>query len=52
MPFLYASEGTIHWQQTGPIDSPVLVLAHALGLDLSLWDRVIPLLPASLRIVR
>lgn len=52
MPFLYASEGTIHWQQTGPTDGPALVLAHALGLDLSLWDRVIPLLPASLRIVR
>ncbi|MFZ1660843.1 MAG: 3-oxoadipate enol-lactonase [Paracoccaceae bacterium] len=52
MPFLYSSEGTIHWQQTGPTEGPALVLAHALGLDLSLWDRVIPLLPPSLRIVR
>ena len=52
MAFLYSSEGTIHWQQSGAAEGPALVLSHALGLDLTLWDRIVPLLPQSLRIVR
>lgn len=31
---------------------PALVLAHGLGLDLSIWDRMLPLLPQGLRIIR
>jgi len=52
MPLLYTDQGAIHWQGAGPEDGPALVLAHALGLDLSIWDGVIPLLPASLRVIR
>jgi 3-oxoadipate enol-lactonase len=36
----------------GPKGGPPLVLAHALGTDLSLWDEVLPRLPPGLRIVR
>ncbi|WP_109563118.1 3-oxoadipate enol-lactonase [Jannaschia seohaensis] len=37
---------------TGPEDGAALVFANSLGTDLRLWDAVLPLLPAGLRIVR
>lgn len=37
---------------TGPASGPALVLIHALGTDLHLWDELIPLLPPGLRILR
>jgi 3-oxoadipate enol-lactonase len=37
---------------SGPADGPPLVLIHALGTDLHLWDDLIPLLPPTLRILR
>lgn len=37
---------------TGPRDGPVLVMAHALGLDHHVFDPVLPHLPGALRIVR
>ena len=43
---------TLHWREDGdPTGAPV-VFAHALGLDLRLWDRVMPLMPQSLRLIR
>lgn len=30
---------------TGPEGAPALVLAHALGTDMTIWDQVLPLLP-------
>jgi 3-oxoadipate enol-lactonase len=33
---------------TGPKDAPPLVLIQGLGLDLSLWDEVLPLLPSRI----
>ncbi len=36
----------------GPGDGPVLLMAHALGLDHRVFDAVLPHLPAGLRIVR
>jgi 3-oxoadipate enol-lactonase len=42
----------LHWREDGdPAGAPV-VFAHALGLDLRLWDAVIPLLPQNLRLIR
>ena len=52
MPFHYSPEGTTHWREDGSPDGPPVVFAHALGLDLTLWDRLIPLLPQSLRLIR
>jgi 3-oxoadipate enol-lactonase len=42
----------IAYRDEGPKDGPVLVLSHALGTDLSLWDGLVPLLPKSLRVLR
>ena len=42
----------IHWREDGdPAGAPV-VFANSLGTDLRLWDRLIPLLPAGLRLIR
>lgn len=37
---------------TGPANAPVLVLLHALGTNLSLFDPLLPLLPKGLRLLR
>ncbi|WP_371168314.1 3-oxoadipate enol-lactonase [Aliiroseovarius sp. 2305UL8-7] len=37
---------------TGPVDGPTVVFAHALGSDLTMWDGVVNLLPAHLRLIR
>ena len=37
---------------SGPATGPGLVLIHALGTDLHLWDALVPLLPPSLRVLR
>ncbi|MFM2354912.1 MAG: hypothetical protein RLZZ528_648 [Pseudomonadota bacterium] len=52
MPHLVHPEATIHWVQDGDPKGRPVVLAHALGLDLTVWDRVIPLLPPALRLIR
>jgi len=36
----------------GPQDGPALVLIHALGTGLEIWEDVVPLLPPGLRILR
>lgn len=52
MPFLPLGDVVLHWQQSGPADGPPVLLIHALGSDLRLFDAVVPLLPAGARIVR
>jgi 3-oxoadipate enol-lactonase len=52
MPYAFLPDLRLHYLDHGPKDGPVLVLCHALGLNLSIWDAVIPLLPASLRVIR
>lgn len=42
----------LHWREDGdPAGRPV-VFANALGTDFRLWDRIMPLLPKSLRLIR
>ncbi len=36
----------------GPERAPALVLAHGLGMDMTLWDAVLPLLPGDIRVLR
>ena len=36
---------------TGPVGAPVLVLSHALGTDLTIWDGITDLLPTRFRIL-
>ncbi len=44
------------WQlsvtEDGPREAPVLVLGHALGVSHAMWDGVVPLLAAHLRVLR
>lgn len=42
----------VHYRDDGdPAGAPV-VFANSLGTDLRLWDKVVPLLPAGLRLIR
>lgn len=52
MPVAFLPDLRLHYRDEGPRDGPVLVLAHSLGTDLGIWDGLIPLLPATLRIIR
>lgn len=46
-------DGTgIYTRITGPRNGPVVVFSHAVGTTLHLWDAVLPLLPAELRVLR
>jgi 3-oxoadipate enol-lactonase len=42
----------VHHAVTGDPDGVPLVFANSLGTDFRVWDRVLPLLPAGLRILR
>lgn len=42
----------LHVTESGPKDGPVVVFAHALGTDLTMWDAMLPYLPDTLRLVR
>lgn len=42
----------LHYRIDGDNDGAPLVFANSLGTDLRLWDQIIPLLPAGLRILR
>jgi 3-oxoadipate enol-lactonase len=42
----------IHYEDRGDKGAPALVFANSLGTDYRLWDKVLPLLPQGLRIIR
>ena len=42
----------LQYQLDGDPEGSPLVLIHALGTDLRLWDKLVPLLPRGLRILR
>ncbi|MEO0677474.1 MAG: 3-oxoadipate enol-lactonase [Pseudomonadota bacterium] len=42
----------LHYREDGDPDGAPLVFANSLGTDFRLWDAVLPLLPAGLRIIR
>lgn len=52
MPLAYLPDLRLNYRLDGPSDGPVLVLTHALGTNLTIWDDLIPLLPPTLRILR
>jgi 3-oxoadipate enol-lactonase len=46
-------DGTmVHVREDGARDGPPLLLLHALGTDHRVWDRIVPLLSPTLRIIR
>ena len=42
----------VQYRDDGPRDGPALVLAHGLGMDMRVWDAVMPMLPEGLRVIR
>ena len=42
----------VHYTDEGDPDGAPVVFANSLGTDLRLWDKVLPLLPAGLRLIR
>lgn len=42
----------LHYRIDGPEDGAPVVFANSLGTDLRLWDPIMPLLPAGLRVLR
>jgi alpha/beta hydrolase fold/Predicted integral membrane protein (DUF2269) len=44
--------GNIYVRQNGPRDAPALVLLHGLGSSTRWWDRVVPMLARSYRVIR
>jgi 3-oxoadipate enol-lactonase len=52
MPLIYLKDIRLNAELTGPATGPPLVLLHALGTNLTLWDGLIPLLPPGLRVLR
>jgi 3-oxoadipate enol-lactonase len=52
MPPVFLPDLRLNAEISGPPSGPPLVLIHALGTDLRIWDEVIPLLPPGLRILR
>ena len=42
----------VHYTDEGTPDGPAIVFANSLGTDLRLWDKIVPRLPAGLRIIR
>jgi 3-oxoadipate enol-lactonase len=42
----------VHFADEGPRDGAPVVFANSLGTDLRLWDALLPLLPAGLRLIR
>ncbi len=43
---------SLHWQEDGSPSGHPVVFANSLGTDLRLWDKVLPLLPKGLRLIR
>ena len=42
----------LHYRIDGPEDGPTVVFSNSLGTDMRLWDPILPMLPAGLRIIR
>ncbi|MEM7270688.1 MAG: 3-oxoadipate enol-lactonase [Pseudomonadota bacterium] len=52
MRFVTTTAGSIHWDATGPEDGAPVLFSNSLGTDFRIWDKVLPLLPEGLRIIR
>lgn len=52
MPIAFLPDLRLHYRDEGPKHAPALVLVHALGTDLTIWDEVCAALPDTLRVIR
>jgi len=42
----------IHWREDGDPNGAPVVFSNSLGTDFRLWDKIIPLMPSGLRLIR
>src|SRR5580704_6516318 len=47
-----SKDSSTHYEVAGPHEAPVLVLSHALGTNLTLWDQQVEALRGSFQIIR
>ena len=52
MALIYLDDIRLNAEVSGPVGGAALVLIHALGTNLRIWDDVLALLPGSLRVLR
>ncbi|WP_028914161.1 alpha/beta fold hydrolase [Pseudorhodobacter ferrugineus] len=52
MSYAQCGDHQIAYRDQGAQTGPAVVFAHAMGLDHSVWDAIIPYLPQTLRIIR
>jgi 3-oxoadipate enol-lactonase len=52
MPFADLSGARLHYELRGAPSSEVLVLAHSLGANLHMWDKIVPALEQHYRVLR
>ena len=44
--------GVVHYRDEGPAEGPAVVFSNSLGTDFRLWNKIIPLMPKGLRLIR
>src|SRR5262245_57709410 len=52
MPFATVDDVRVHYRIDGPAGGPILVLAHSLGADLTMWDPQAAALAGLFRVLR
>jgi 3-oxoadipate enol-lactonase len=52
MPTLETGDVRLHYEQSGAVDGPVLVLSNSLGSNLHMWDKVLPSLEKNFQTLR
>lgn len=52
MPFTTRDGTRLYWRLEGPPERPAVVLLNAIGTDMALWDRLVPLLLPHFQILR
>lgn len=52
MPLIYLDDLRLNAEISGPVDGPPVVLLHALGTNLRIWDQVVSRLPPTCRFLR
>ena len=50
--FRWIPDPGLHWREEGDQDGLPVLFSNSLGTDMRLWDPILPLLPAGLRIIR
>ena len=52
MPTADLGKVRLHYEVSGPESGETIVLAHSLGANLHMWDKIVPVLEARFRVVR